>query len=92
MLIHLFSIRDLKAEAYNDPFYAPTTAVALRLFETNVKDPNSDLAKYPADYRLYEVGSFNRETGELAMLETPRDLGLATDFVPEDNVHALRQA
>lgn len=59
----MFSMHDAKAGIYSQPFYAPNRAVAQRHFQAAMDDPQSMVSKFPADFRLYEVGVFNDVTG-----------------------------
>lgn len=73
----IFSVFDSKAEAYNVPFFAPTTAVGVRMFKRAANDEGSDFCRHAEDYCLFELGEFNVETGVLEVLKSPRSLGLA---------------
>lgn len=67
MRYKVFSIRDRAANVYAQPFFAPTTAVAVRMFtdEVNRSDQNNNLFRHPEDFDLYEIGSFDDNDGEL---------------------------
>lgn len=57
------SVFDTKAAVYSNPFYSVNTAVAARDFAHGCNDPNSALHRNPDDYILYQVASFDDETG-----------------------------
>ena len=58
-----FCIHDVKAEAYNQPFFAPAKGAAIRDFTDLVNDGKSMVSKYPHDYTLFEIGNFDSSTG-----------------------------
>lgn len=78
MILKVFSIHDGKINAFLKPFVDQHTGSALRGFEEACREPSSPFAKFPSDFVLYEVGTFNPETGELVnyspkiQLATPR--------------------
>lgn len=65
MILQAFSLRDMKAEIFAAPFFVPNEHIAIRLVSELVRDPRSDLGKYPQDFMLYRTGSFNTETALL---------------------------
>lgn len=79
-----FSIYDVKAEIYSPPFFVNTVGLAIRMFTDLVNDGESRIAKYPADFTLFEIGSFDDSSGTV----TPRDanlpLGGALEFVNQE--------
>lgn len=73
----VYSVFDCKAEAYLQPFFAPTNAVAIRNFIEAALDQKHQFHKYAADYTLFEIGMFNEETAWLDAQPSPRNLGNA---------------
>lgn len=73
----VFSVFDCKAEAHLQPIFAPTNAVAIRIFIEAAMDQNHNFHKYAADYTLFEIGTFNEETAELKALPALNNLGNA---------------
>lgn len=67
----LFAIKDEKASSFHNPFVCINRMVAIRMFVDAVQDANTDYHKHPADYTLYEVGSWNPEKGSPMPFETP---------------------
>jgi len=61
----LFSIRDFKSNHFVSPFPAENTDVALRLFTNEVQHSGGLVTKYPQDFGLYQIGSFNPDTGDV---------------------------
>lgn len=69
--VYAYSLHDTKALTYSAPFYQPTDGAAVRVIEEIARDPNTTVGRYPADYRLYRVGSFDTDTGVLMGLVAP---------------------
>lgn len=74
MQLKMFSVRDQKAQIFNPPFYAHTPGEAERNFTRLAKDPQSTINQFPEDYDLYEIGSYDDQTGHVQSLDTPRHL------------------
>lgn len=79
-MLKMFSVHDSKAEAFITPFYAPATGVAIRSFETAANTADHEFQKYAADYTLFELGSFDQETGIHLLLKAPLNLGNALTY------------
>ena len=78
----VFSIYDEKALTYGLPFFCPTEGIAKRMFNSLVNDPASNVNKYPGDFKLYLIGSFNETTAELEST-TPLYLAVGTQYVSD---------
>lgn len=89
MLLKIFALYDSKAEAYNKPFYQQTTGAALRDFEEACKQPDSMIAKYPADFTLFEIGVFNDEDCEIIMHNAKINLGNALEYSTQKPLEAV---
>ncbi len=64
-MLKMFAVFDSKAESYGTPMFVSTKGLALRGFADACADPSSALAMHPADYVLYEVGSYEPNSGKL---------------------------
>lgn len=69
MKVYCYSIYDIKSGVYSNPFYAPTHGAAIRTVQDAANDMNTSLARHPADFILYCVGSFETSDGILQHLE-----------------------
>lgn len=76
----IFSIRDAKAEFYNQPFFQRSHGEAERTFKSLVQDEKTMIGKFPSDYDLYFLGEFDSETGKSVMLDTPQHLVKGVDL------------
>lgn len=82
----IYAIRDKKAEAFMQPYYANTPGLAIRTFETNVNQQDSIFNAYPDDFELYEIGTFDDAKGKVIPHEHNVLLGTARDYLHPDNV------
>lgn len=58
---------------------------AIRAFKHAVANPDSLMFSNPTDYRLYQVGAFDSETGCVTSID-PKLVVQASSFGGEDNV------
>lgn len=80
-LLRIFTVRDLKAATYGQPFALANRNVAMRTFQTWVANPDSFFAKFPHDFELFEIGAFDQATGLLIPFEMPDYVGRASELV-----------
>lgn len=73
----IFSMYDRKAGYYIQPFSETSTVAALRGFEVAVNDAKSTFGRFPDDFELHELASFDSNTGELIPHQRPQNLGSA---------------
>lgn len=70
----MYTVYDIKAEAYLAPFFARTDGEAVRMILSALEDPQTMLAKYPLDYKLVKIGSWDNQTGKVSACDI-LDLG-----------------
>lgn len=80
MILIAVAVRDSAVDAFMRPFFVPTTAFAVRSFGDAVKEADSPMSKAPQDYALFELGSFDEESGKFVNLDSPRQLIRAQDI------------
>jgi hypothetical protein len=80
MKLKLFTVYDSKAEAYLQPFYAPSTGQAIRSFQETCNTPDHVFFKYPEDFTIFEMGTFDDATSIIDTYKTPTSLGKAIEF------------
>jgi len=61
----LYSVYDLKSEFYQIPYPFLNDEDAKRGMASVFENPDSMLAKYPADYRLFHIGTLDDNSGVL---------------------------
>lgn len=80
MMQKVFAVYDQKSEAYMRPFFMNTKGQAIRAFADELESENSQLAKHPEDYTLFEIGSYDDSRGHLEALSAPESLGTALEL------------
>lgn len=88
MILLVCSVRDSALDAFMRPIFVPTAGMAVRSFQDEVKNPDSPMAKHPEDYALFELGTFDEESGKLVNLPSPRQLVRGSDV--KESVDARR--
>ena len=63
MIIKVYSVYDSKAKAFLPPFFATNAGVAGRMMQEACSDQNHQFFKFAGDYTLFEVASFDDDTG-----------------------------
>lgn len=69
MLRKVYSVRDVKAAEYLGLVIFKTELEAQRFFLLSVTDKRGTMWRFPRDYVIHEVGTFDTETGVLARRE-----------------------
>lgn len=79
------SVFDQALVAYARPFFAPTTAAAVRSFadEVNRKAPDNPLSAHPEDYALFWIATFDDESGRFETYEPAERLVTAVNVRKE---------
>lgn len=75
-----YTIYDSKAGFYRPPFHARSKGEAIRMFQQAANDITTQIGLYPEDFCLFEIGTFDDITGNLAH-EQHISLGKALDYV-----------
>lgn len=87
----MFSVFDSKVKAFDPPFVMRNAAEALRSFSLAVNHPdnkNGKIATFPADFTLFEIGTWCELQGKFVMHEAKASLATGLD-VKETGVQAL---
>jgi len=74
MQLKMYSIRDSKAECFNQPWFAKTHGEAERNFAQLSRDQKSMVSQFPEDYDLYYVGDYDDNTGKMIPLDSPKHI------------------
>lgn len=80
MITKIYSVFDIKAASYAQPFFSQSHATAIRAFSGAVNDAGTMLNKHPEDFTLNYMGEFDDQTGEL-IPNTVLNLGTAASFI-----------
>lgn len=84
MINKVYSIFDSKVGAHLQPFFMQANGAAIRAVTELVKDKTHAFGKFPADYTLFELGTFDNSTGVFDMFPTPRSLGVCVEFMSQE--------
>lgn len=68
-------VYDSKARVYYKPYYVSTVEVGQRAFAGAVSDVGTEVSKFPADFVLFHLGTFDDDTGRFEQLPEPVNLG-----------------
>lgn len=65
--ILIVAVRDAKTEMFMQPWFAPTPGVAERSFTeaVNANREHDLVSKYPEDFALFRLGTFDEVTGKI---------------------------
>lgn len=84
MILKIFTVYDSKAEAFLQPFMFNSAGQALRAFVDSVNDSNHQFARHPEDFTLFELGTYDDNGAKFDLLDSPKSLGLALEFVSKE--------
>lgn len=73
-----FACRDAKLNTYMNPLFFQHAGQAMRAWTEVCNDPQTMPAKYPEDFALYQIGTFDAEKGEFTT-QTASLLATAAD-------------
>lgn len=77
------SVYDSKAETFAEPKFFPNVATAIRAFKVATVQEGNLFNVHAEDYTLFELGSFDSESGMLAPLGTPKAIVRAVVVLAE---------
>lgn len=80
-MLRIFAVYDIKAKAYAQLICLPEKGLAIRAFADSCKIPDSPFAKYPADFTLRELGTYDPNSGKIEGYDVPEYVAAAADFV-----------
>ena len=80
MIRFAYCIVDRKACVFNSPVFYLRHGQAIRDFQTLCSDAGTLVGKYPDDFALYCVGSFDDEQGKFSNLDIPEVVANGSDF------------
>lgn len=79
---NVYSVKDIKSELFANPFIQENNAVAIRNFGTACEDEKSKLNKYPEDFVLHHIGTYNFTSGAIEP-SNPSAISTASEFVTQ---------
>jgi hypothetical protein len=87
MKINIYAVYDAKAEAFGKPLFFNTHGLAKRSFYEACQHAESEFQKYPHDYSLYYIGTYNEESAEVSAVPT-KQLYTALEAINQTNTEA----
>lgn len=66
-MMKLYTVKDLASETFIKPFCFATDRDAKEGFKHVCNDPETPYSKFPADFELHSIGSFDERTGVLTV-------------------------
>lgn len=88
-MLKMFTVYDSKADAYLNPFTMRTTGEAIRGFMTTLNDETTEMAKYPADFTLFEIATFDYKTGTITTDHKMTNLGNGLHLKGKGNLNEV---
>ena len=78
------AIYDSKVGVYFQPFFARSTAEAIRSFSDTVNQEGHIFNKHPGDFTLFVLAKWNEDSGRFDPTPTPISLGVGIEFITKD--------
>ena len=81
----IYSLFDGPATAFTQPMFFHTDGQAIRAVAASVNSQEENhISRTPADFTLFQLGTYDDKTGVIQSLSTPKRIALAVELV-EDN-------
>lgn len=71
MILFAYAVFDVKSATYGQPMFFISEGAAIRAFADVADESSSLICKHPEDFSLYEVGSFDDQTGLFTVRQEP---------------------
>lgn len=81
MLWKVYSIFDSKVGAYGRPFFDQSKGSVIRSVTEAVNDKTTTFGKYPSDFVLFELGTFDELSCSFDLYAGPVSIGCLVEFV-----------
>lgn len=78
MIRIICAVKDRAADAFGQPLFVPSVGLAIRSFsdEVNRSDPENQMFNHSDDFDLFEIGSYDDNTGIIECHAQPKLLTL----------------
>jgi len=80
MQMKMYTVYDIKVEAYLMPHFFRSRGEALRAYVTACNDSQTSFFKNPEDFLFYEIGDYDDSNATVTMLPIKFLLGTAIEF------------
>lgn len=81
--MYLYSIYDAKADMWTPPFVAHSDDAAKRIVAVSSLNSGTMVDKFPADFTLFRIGSWDEGTGALCVDEASTSLGTVLQIIQQ---------
>lgn len=82
-MLKVFAVFDVKASCFGKPFVLATNGLAMRGFVDVCRDKKCPFVAYPSEYSLWELGTYDPNTGVLVSLAKPMQIMSASQAIEE---------
>lgn len=78
----VLAVLDSAVSSFNRPFFVPARGAGIRAFtdEVSRKSPDNAMANHPSDFALYDLGTWDEESGIFESKPVPERIAQAIDF------------
>lgn len=88
----IFTVYDSKTEAYLTPIFLKATGQAVREVSELANNAEHIFSKHSSDFTLFEIGTYDEQTGLIENLKAPINLGCLVTFREQPPLRALERA
>jgi len=78
--LKVFTVYDSAVGAYMQPFFMQSAGQAIRAMSDTLQSTEHQFSKHPADFTLFEIGTYDEETGKLFSLPAYINLGTCLEL------------
>lgn len=91
MIHKIVSLYDAKAQVFSQPHFVQSTGAAIRSLQQLINSPEkkSDVAQFPGDFTLFELGEWNDATAEWTIHKGPMELAKCLSLVDDPREQPL---
>jgi hypothetical protein len=82
-MINLYALKDKASNTTNNPIAIATNRDAIESLKGVANDPQTNISKYPKDFELYHLGSYNPRTMAFDLNDNPKFLISADQLIDE---------
>lgn len=83
----IFTVYDQKAKAFITPFFMHNDDLALRIFKECANSEQHMFGKYPTDFILYRIGTFEDTTGGCEIFPIIEQVVSAIELVDKKEIN-----
>lgn len=85
MLMKVYSIYDTAISTWRPPMFCRAKGEIMRWWVEVVNNPQTEIAKHPKDYVLFELGTWDDDKCKFDLLSAPVSVGVAIEYLNLDS-------